>query len=180
LTVATDFREEWAALDRLKSVALRLLLASEPRWQAYLLPRMTALLDDYGIDRICNDRIPIFPKDHRRRWECSPSGSEKRDGALEDLLASSRKSRTTRDRQDPLSFPSPAGLENRIYDYLCGRVGARRRRFARSREDYRLSGALLDMTGEDRRGRLYLRDLPAVPAFLGGRPFTEEQAAIQG
>jgi len=53
-----DFRPEWTSCDfMLHDLFYKLALCSpaSPEWRAYLLPRLTRILDEYGVDGLFND-----------------------------------------------------------------------------------------------------------------------------
>ncbi len=189
-----DFREEWARPWDLVEIYWHCAYCSpaSPGWRAYLLPRMMALLDDYGVDGIYNDLgyKPIYPKDPPPAADeiLAFEESETRDGALEDLLGIIYGEVKKRHGIVKIHYHTQAlpKLENRIYDYLW--VGESVRDADGLREAVKGYPAYvvpcLDMSRAkiEKEDDLYLHAIPYMqfPLLLGGRPFTGERAMIPG
>ncbi|OGD18854.1 MAG: hypothetical protein A2W03_04215 [Candidatus Aminicenantes bacterium RBG_16_63_16] len=189
-----DFREEWARPWDLVEIYWHCAYCSpaSPGWRAYLLPRMTALLDDYGVDGIYNDLgyKPIYPKDPPPAADevFAFEESEKRDGALEDLLGIIYGEVKKRNGIVKIHYHSQAlpRLENRIYDYLwvgeSVRDGDGLREAVKAYPPYVVPCLDMSRAKIEREDELYLHAIPYMqfPLLLGGRPFTGERAAIPG
>ena len=189
-----DFKAGWARPWDLIEIYWDAAYCSpaSPGWRAYLLPRIAAILDDYGVDGIYNDLgyKPIYPKDPPPAADeiLAFEESEQRDGALEDLLGIIYGEVKKRHGIVKIHYHSQAlpKLENRIYDYLW--VGESVRDADGLREAVKGYPAYvvpcLDMSRAkiDREDDLYLHAIPYMqfPLLLGGRPFTGERAMIPG
>jgi hypothetical protein len=189
-----DFREEWARPWDLVEIYWQYAYCSpaSPGWRAYLLPRISALLDDYGVDGIYNDLgyKPIYPKDPPPAADemFAFEESEMRDGALEDLLGLIYGEVKKRRGLVKIHYHSQAlpRLENRIYDYLwvgeSVRDGDGLREAVKDYPAYVVPCLDMSRAKIEREDDLYLHAIPYLqfPLLLGGRPFTGERAAIPG
>jgi hypothetical protein len=189
-----DFREEWARKQDLVEIYFHYARCSpaSPGWRAYLLPKLTRILDDYGVDGLYNDAGYI--KLWNNRQPPTPdevlafNESEASDGAECDLLALIYAEVKRRGGLVKLhiSAANKPQTDLKVYDYLWvgegGNNGDKLREVVKNHPPY--VAPCLDMSrakigSED---ELYLHAIPYMqfPVLLAGRPFTGERAMIPG
>jgi len=189
-----DFRPEWAGPVDLIEIYFDYAAGSpaSPGWRAYLLPRLTRILDEYGVDGFYNDLGYQQPggvaappaKDEVLAFEESP----KHDGALGDLLALlyaevNRRGGIVKVHRSATSRPL---TELKIYDYLWVGEGAqsgdRVREAAKNHPPYVVPCVDMSRARIENEDELYLHAIPYMqfPLLLAGRPFTGQRAVIPG
>jgi Domain of unknown function (DUF6259) len=189
-----NFREEWARKQDLVEIYFHYARCSpaSPGWRAYLLSKLTHILDDYGVDGLYNDAGYIKLWNNRRPPTPDEvlafNESETGDGAECDLLALiyaevKRRGGLVKLHISGTNKPQ-TGLK--VYDYLWvgegGNNGDKLREAVKNHPPY--VAPCLDMSrakigSED---ELYLHAIPYLqfPVLLAGRPFTGERALIPG
>lgn len=189
-----DFREEWARQQDLVEIYFRYARCSpaSPGWRAYLLRKMTHILDDYGVDGLYNDAGYIRLWNNRRPPTSDEmlafNESETSDGAVCDLLALIYAEVKRRGGLVKLhiSGANKPQTDLKVYDYLWvgegGNNGDKLREVTKNHPPY--VAPCLDMSrakigSED---ELYLHAIPYMqfPVLLAGRPFTGERGLIPG
>jgi hypothetical protein len=189
-----DFRPEWARGPDLVEIYYRYALCSpaSPGWRAYLLPRLTRIMDEFGVDGLYDDcgYRPLYgrrttpSKDEIAAFEETPA----HDGAMEDLLGLvyTEVKRRGGIFKVHISGTSAPGTSLKVYDYLWVGEGARQadvmREAVKGHTPY--VAPCLDMSRAriDREDDLYLHSIPYLqfPVLLAGRPFTGERAGVPG
>ena len=189
-----DFREEWVRQRDLVEIYFHYARCSpaSPGWRAYLLPRVTNILDRYEVDGLYNDTGYLSLATNPR-----PAASDEisafnerpgYDGALTDLLALIYAEVKRRGGLLKLHIGGAMRpqTDQRIYDYLWvgegGRSGDKLREKTKDYPPY--IAPCLDMSRAriDNEDELYLHTIPYMqfPVLLAGRPMTGERAAIPG
>ncbi|MCS7305093.1 MAG: hypothetical protein NZ602_08315 [Thermoguttaceae bacterium] len=189
-----EFRPEWAGGSDLREIYWHYARCSpaSPGWRAYFLPRVLAILDEYGVDGIYNDLGYYKPGSDPRRpakdevlaFEETPSY----DGALEDLLALlyAEVKRRGGIVKVHLSGTRRPQTMLKIYDYLwVGEGIGDADRLRETTKDYPpYVVPCLDMSRAriENEDELYLHTIPYMqfPLLLAGRPFTGERAVMPG
>jgi hypothetical protein len=199
-----DFRPEWAAKDSRCSLGfwdMAHCSPASPGWRAYLLPRLTRILDEYGADGIYNDAgyvinavkatlpdsspMKSLAKDAMSAFEETPQY----DGALADLLALFYEEVNRRGGIMKLHVSgaqTPPVGDLKVYDYLW--VGEGIDNADGLREEVKNYAPYLvpciDMTfakiaNEDEQ---YLHAIPYMqfPLLQAGKPYTGERGMIPG
>lgn len=189
-----DFRTEWAGGTDLREIYFQYAKCSpaSPAWRAYFLPRVLAILDEYGVDGVYNDLGYYQPgSDPQRPARDEVLAFEEtaaHDGALADLLAMlyaeiKRRGGVVKVHRGGAQRPH---TELKVYDYLWVGEGVKGAdRFRESIKDYPpYVVPCLDMSRAtiENEDELYLHTIPYMqfPLLLAGRPFTGERAAIPG
>jgi len=189
-----DFRDEWARPQDLVEIYWRYARCSPASagWRAYLLPRITRILDEYGVDGVYNDLgyIDLFDNGNPPTKDevLAFKESAKCDGALGDLLALiyaevKRRNGIVKIHHSAASCPK---ADMKVYDYLwvgeCVDNGDSLREAVKNHPPY--VAPCLDMSRArvEKEDDLYLHSIPYMqfPLLLAGRPFTGERAAIPG
>lgn len=187
-----DFQASWSGPGDLREIYFQYAHCSpaNPGWRAYLLPRITRLLDDYGVDGLYNDlgyRQPgskLAAPDEVLAFD----EDEAHDGALADLLALiyaevKRRGGLVKIHRGGIRRPL---TDLKVYDYLWVGEGAkdgdRMRQATKDFPPYVVP--CLDMSRARIRDEdeLYLQSLPYMqfPLLLAGRPFTGQRATVPG
>jgi len=189
-----DFRPEWARQQDLVEIYFRYARCSpaSPGWRAYLLPHLTRLLDDYGIDGFYNDmgyiRLAGNPRPATADEVLAFDESGTNDGAAADLLAMiyaevHRRGGIVKLHSSGASRPA---TNLQIYDYLWvgegGRNGDKLRELVKNHPPYVVPCLDMSRATIESEDELYLHAIPYMqfPVLLAGRPFTGERAMIPG
>jgi hypothetical protein len=189
-----DFRPEWARQQDLVEIYFRYARCSpaSPGWRAYLLPQITRLLDEYGVDGIYNDlgyiKLAGNPRpatdDEVLAFDESPTS----DGALGDLLAMiyaevHRRGGLVKVHCSAANRPQ---TDLKVYDYLWvgegGKNGDKLREAVKNHPPYVVPCLDMSRAKVENEDELYLHAIPYLqfPVLLAGRPFTGERAATAG
>ena len=189
-----DFRPEWAGPYDLIEIYFDYARCSpaSPGWRAYLLPKLTRILDEYGVDGFYNDlgyvpltRITKSPaKDEVRAFEESPE----HDGALGDLLGTIYAEVNRRGGMVKVhcSATNRPRTDLKVYDYLWVGEGAtsgdRVREAVKNHPPYVVPCVDMSRAKIGNEDELYLHAIPYLqfPLLLAGRPFTGQRAVIPG
>lgn len=197
-----DFLQQWSPVGSRCSVGfwdMARCAPGSPGWRAYLLPRITRILDEYDVDGIYIDAGYFTNVAKERMPEESPlkkpaqdemsvfEETQEYDGALTDLLALiysevNRRGSIVKLHIDGTLEPQTAG--QRVYDYLW--VGEGVGNADGLREAVKNHGPYvvpcIDMTfaevgNEDEQ---YLHGIPYMqfPILHAGKPFTGERGLI--
>lgn len=159
-------------------------------WRAYLLPRLTRIMDDYGVDGLYNDL------GYRRLADdgLAPTQDEvlafqeslTHDAALEDLLGLiyaevKRRGGIVKIHHGGGEAPK---TNLKVYDYLWVGEGVRAidslREASKNHPPYAVPCVDLSRTSIVREEELYLHSIPYMqfPLLQAGRPFTGERAVM--
>lgn len=189
-----DFCPEWARQQDLVEIYFRYARCSpaSPGWRAYLLPQITRLLDEYGVDGIYNDlgyiKLAGNPRpladDEVLAFDESPTS----DGALGDLLAMiyaevHRRGGIVKVHCSAANRPQ---TDLKVYDYLWvgegGRSGDKLREAVKNHPPYVVPCLDMSRAKVEAEDELYLHAIPYLqfPVLLAGRPFTGQRALIPG
>jgi hypothetical protein len=189
-----DFRPEWARGPDLVEIYWRYALCSpaSPGWRAYLLPRLTRILDEFGVDGLYDDcgyrplygRRATRSQDEIAAFEETPA----HDGAMEDLLGLvyAEVKRRRGIFKVHISANSAPRTNLRVYDYLWVGEGIRQvdamRETVKNHTPYVAPCLDMSRASIDREDDLYLHSIPYMqfPLLLAGRPFTGERASVPG
>jgi len=189
-----DFRAEWARAGTVAELYWRYALCSpaSPGWRAYILPRLTRIMDEYGVDGLYDDLgyLPPHRSDSPPALDAVPAfaESETNDGALEDLLAivyAEVKRRGGVLKIHMCANNRPA-TRTKVYDYLWVGESVRNadqmREAVKNHAPYVVPCVDLGRARINREDDLYLHSIPYMqfPILLAGRPFTGERGAIPG
>lgn len=189
-----DCRPEWSRGHPYQELYWNLAWCSPASagWRAYLLPRLSRILDEYGVDGIYNDL------GYRRLAgsDLAPTGDEvlafeerdDHDAALEDLLALmyaevKRRGGIVKIHQMGSSAPRTS---LKVYDYLWVGEGVKGidnlREASKNHSPYVVPCVDLSRTSIEREDDLYLHSIPYMqfPLLQAGRPFTGERSSIPG
>jgi len=192
-----DFRQEWSRVgDNLEVGYWDMARCSpaSPGWRAYLLPRITRMLDDFGADGIYIDGGYVW---NAARTLKTPAKDEvvafretpDYDGAFTDLLALIYDEVKRRGGVVKLHVGGnqrPQSRDLKVYDYLwvgegVGNADAMRNA-VKGHPHYVVP--CIDMTfatvGDN--DEAFLQSIPYLqfPLLHAGKPFTGERATIQG
>ncbi|MCX7886282.1 MAG: alpha-amylase family protein [Verrucomicrobiae bacterium] len=189
-----DFREEWARQQDLVEIYFRYARCSpaSPSWRAYLLPKLTRILDDYGVDGLYNDagyiRLWNNPRPPTPDEVLAFNESPTNDGAICDLLALiyAEVKRRGGIVKLHISGTNRPQTDLKVYDYLWVGEGSRSsdklREATKNHPPY--VAPCLDMSRAriDNEDELYLHTIPYMqfPVLLAGKPFTGERAMVPG
>ncbi len=189
-----DFRPEWARGPDLVEIYFRYALCSpaSPGWRAYLLPRLTRILDEFGVDGLYDDcgYRPLYGRgatpsaDEIAAFEETPA----HDGAMEDLLGLvyAEVKRRRGIFKVHISGNGAPRTNLGVYDYLWVGEGARQadvmREAVKNHTPYVAPCLDMSRASIDREDDLYLHSIPYMqfPLLLAGRPFTGERASVPG
>jgi len=189
-----DFRPEWARSPDIEWLCCDYAWCSpaSPGWRAYLLPRLTKILDDYGVDGIYDDlgyESLYTPGVKPSRDEVAAfEESAHHDGALEDLLGLvyaevKRRGGIVKVHYGAALCPQ---TNMKIYDYLWVGEGVRDgdsfRKAVKNYVPYVIPCLDMSRATVANEDELYLHSIPYMqfPVLLAGRPFTGERALIPG
>jgi len=188
-----DLRPEWVRPPDLEIMHWHLAHCSpnSPGWRAHCLPRMTRILDEYGVDGLYCDLgyLRLQPGVTASRDEIAAfEENAEYEGPIEDLLGImygevKRRGGIFKVHRDGNLAPV---VRDKVYDYLWVGEGISQademREAVKSHAPYVVP--CLDMSratiaSED---ELYLHSIPYMqfPLLLAGRPFTGERALIPG
>ncbi len=165
---------------------------ASPGWRAYLLPRMTRILDDYGVDGLYNDwgyvpnaqkRIKELAADEIAAFEETPAY----DGAVSDLLQLiyaevKRRGGIYKVHADRANQPQTDGV--RVYDYLWVGEGVKNadglREAVKNHPPYVVPciDGRLNTVGSENEPFLHAIPYMQFPLLLAGRVFTGERSVI--
>ncbi|MBN1347045.1 MAG: hypothetical protein JXQ73_30420 [Phycisphaerae bacterium] len=189
-----DSRDEWARQQDLVEICFRYARCSPASagWRAYLLPRLTRILDEYGVDGLYNDLgyIPLAgnPRPATKDEVLAFEERNDCDGALTDLLALiyaevKRRGGVVKLHYSATNCPRTS---MKVYDYLwvgesVGNVDELREA-VKNHAPYVVPCLDMSRARIEREDDLYLHAIPYMqfPLLLAGRPFTGERAVIPG
>jgi len=189
-----DFRREWAREgNHLVEAWFRYAHCSpaSPSWRAYLLPRLLALMDEWGADGIYDDCGYS-----REAWNLPATEDEvlafeeraDRDGAFADLLAlvyAAVKQRGGIFKVHISGTGAPL-TDLRVYDYLWVGEGIAdldgQREVVKHHSPYVVPAFDLSRARPANEDELYLHAIPYLqfPLLIGGRPVTGERMVVPG
>lgn len=199
-----DFRQEWSPVGSHCSLGfwdMARCVPGSPGWRAYLLPRMTRILEEYGVDGIYIDAGYItnagkasMPKDSPL---VAPANDEMTafeetphyDGALADMLALiygevKRRGGILKLHVDGALEPQTAGLK--VYDYLWVGEGVGNadglREAVKNHTPYVIPCIDMSYAKVGNEDEQYLHAIPYMqfPLLHAGKPFTGERGMIPG
>jgi hypothetical protein len=192
-----DFRPEWAREGDNCVVGywnMARCSPASPGWRAFLLPRVTRILDDYGVDGLYIDggyvsnvrkRITAPAKDEVAAFRETPEY----DGAFADLLALmhaevKRRGGIFKLHVDGADAPRSGGLK--VYDYLWVGEGVgnadKLREAVKNHPPYVVPCIDLSFAKVEDESEAYLHSIPYLqfPVLQAGRPFTGERGMAPG
>jgi hypothetical protein len=188
-----DFHRDWAREDMVEFYYQYAACSpASPGWRAYLLPRLTRIMDDYGVDGIYNDMGYFKLAGNRhppaRDEVLAFEESAHHDGALEDLLALiyaevKRRGGIVKIHHSGTNRPD---TDLKVYDYLWVgesiQKGDGLREAVKNYPPYIVPCLDMSRATIENEDELYLQAIPYMqfPLLLAGRPFTGERSAIPG
>lgn len=194
-----DFRQEWSREGDFLEVGywdMARCSPASPGWRAFLLPRLTRILDEYGADGIYVDGGYLANR-HATKQKMPPAKNEivafeetpEHDGAFADLLALlysevNRRGGILKLHVNAAEQPQSAGLK--VYDYLWVGEGVAKadplRETVKNYPPYVVPCLDLGFTTIANENEPYLHAIPYMqfPVLMGGRIFTGERGMIPG
>jgi hypothetical protein len=192
-----DFRREWSREGDFLVLGywnMARCSPASPSWRAYFLPKVLAVMDEYGADGLYNDGGYLANK-HRGRG--APTADEvdafeetpDYDGALADLLGLlyaevKRRGGILKLHVNAAEQPMTRGA--RVYDYLwvgegVGNLDAMRET-VKAYPPYVVPCPDMTFAQCENKDEPYLHAIPYMqfPVLQAGRPFTGERAMIPG
>ena len=199
-----DFCQEWATKGSILTLGywqMARCSPASPGWRAYLLPRVTRILDEYGFDGfyvdtgyITNAARAKMPDDAplKKPAEDEVAAFEETpefDGALADILALiyaevKRRGGILKLHIDGVLAPKAANLP--VYDYLWVGEGVTNadtlREKTKNHQPYVVPCIDMTYTSIEDDDDPYLHAIPYLqfPLLQAGRPWTGERASIPG
>jgi len=194
-----DLKDEWIRhqpkpLEQAAHWRLLRCSPASPGWRAYLLPRTTKILDDYGADGLFNDwgYKPLYkdPDPPTKEEVLAWTESAEHDAAEEDLVGLiygevKRRGGIYKMHADNNNQPK---FSKQYWDYLWVGEGVwnidKVREETKNHLPYVVPCFDFRHAGEKPKNKdeIYLHTLPYMqfPLLLAGRPFTGERATIPG
>lgn len=192
-----DFRQEWSRDGDFLELGywnMARCSPASPGWRAFLLPRITRILDEYGADGIYLDGGYVA---NARKTITAPAADEvvafeetpEHDGAFADLLALiyaevKRRGGIVKLHVDGATRPMAGDLK--VYDYLWVGEGVGNadalREAVKDHPPYVVPCIDMTFAPIDSEQEQYLHAIPYLqfPLLQAGRPFTGERAMIPG
>jgi len=199
-----DFRQEWAPEGSRCSLGfwdMAHCSPASPGWRAYLLPRLSRLIDDYGVDGIYIDAGYVINAVKAQQPDSSPfkrmakdavpafEETPQYDGAFTDLLALlyaevQRRGGILKLHVSGAQEPPTGGLK--VYDYLWVGEGIDNadalRDEVKNYPPYLVPCIDMSFAKIDNEDEQYLHAIPYMqfPLVQAGRPYTGERGMIPG